>query len=82
MLSQLIGSDMVTLEMKYHLHCLVQYYRKAKHIESCDSSTTEHEKLIAAQAFSELVEYIEFQHGETQVLNMGNIYQLYMSRIR
>ena len=49
--------------------CLVTYYRKAKVAEASESSETEQENLNVAQAFAELIEYIESQHGETPVLN-------------
>ena len=56
-------------------------YRDAANIESADYDGDNLTKFLKAQAFADLVDYIESQRGSTAVFKMSDIVHLYSSRL-
>ena len=76
-----LSSDMIAIDAAYHLNCLTKLYRDAANIESADYDGDNLTKFLKAQAFAELVYYIESQRGITAVFKLSDIVHLYSSRL-
>ncbi|KAG7165094.1 hypothetical protein Hamer_G004870 [Homarus americanus] len=63
---------MIAIDADYHRACLSRAYRKADAVE-CDSSESYAAKVIKAQAFNELLDYIEDHCGSGTVLSMTKL---------
>ena len=81
LLRKLSSGDMIAIDAAYHLNCLTKLYRDAANIESADYDGDNLTKFLKAQAFAELVDYIESQRGITAVFKMSDIVHLYSSRL-
>lgn len=78
---QLSAGDMMAQDMEYHLKCLVKLYWEAAACLAKENYTDYPEVVAKAQAFSELIEYLESLRECKSVLSMGEIYHLYLSRV-
>ena len=78
---KLSTGDMMAQDMLYHLECLVKLYRDAAACLAKENDVDYPEVVAKAQAFSELIEYLESLRGSKNVLSMGDIYHLYLSRL-
>ena len=63
MLSKISGGDLVAIEAKYHLNCLVSYRNKYRSMQRAtstgDSLNCTEEPILQARAFADLVSHIE-----------------------
>lgn len=78
---KLSAGDMMVQDMEYHCDCLVKLYREAAAFVAKENDADYPEVVAKAQAFSELMEYLESLRGSKSVLSMGEIYHLYISRL-
>ena len=73
---KLSEGDMIALDAVYHLACLSSLYRKADAVDH-GSSESHSVKIIKAQTFEELIDYIEDHRGSGTVLSMAKLTALY-----
>lgn len=62
LLSRISGGDLIAIEAKYHINCLVAYknrYRSAQRACASESSNSAEENVLQARAFAEVISYIE-----------------------
>ena len=81
LIGELSAGDMMAKNMEYHLDCLVKLYREAAACMAKEKEEDYPEAVIKAQAYSELIEYIESHRVSRSVLSMGQLYNLYISRL-
>ena len=81
LISKLLAGDMIAQAFEYHLYCLIKLYRQAAACQSLQDDSAYPEIVAKAQAFSELVEYLESLRGSKSVLSMAELYHLYTSRL-
>ena len=86
LLAKLSADDMIAIEAKYHLRCLVKLYNQAKAVESQDNAG---KKLSCnhALAFAQLVEYINEKQSDDNnntapVFKLSVLTKLYDSRLQ
>ena len=84
LLSKISGGDLIAIEAKYHLNCLVAYrnqYRSTQRAPGDISNTTE-EKVLQERVFMELVSYIEGNvDSGTFIFKLSELHLLYESRL-
>ena len=86
LLSKIPGSDIVALESKYHINCLVSYknrYRSFKRANACSSqSGNAEESVIQARTFVELLSHIEgnVENG-TYFFKLTELHSLFENRL-
>ena len=81
LLRRLSIGNMIAIDARYHLKCLATLYQKAAAIEQTNSPDNSSTALLKAQAFADLVEYIEAQCGSGTVFKMAELAKLYSSRL-
>ena len=72
---------MIAIDAVYHLSCLVKLYRQAASIECAENDENDQSRFLKAQAFADLVDYIESQRGTGSVFKTAEIVNLYSSRL-
>ena len=77
---KLSASGMIAIDAAYHLNCLTKLYRDAANIASADYDGDNLNKFLKAQAFAELVDYIESPTRITAMFKMSYIVHLYYSQ--
>lgn len=88
LMSKLSGGDLVAIEAKYHLNCLVAYrnqYRSMQRAASSDDgTTTTDEKILQARAFADLVFHIEgmLENDTYNIFKLSELHELYINRLR
>ena len=61
-MSRISGGDIIAIEAKYHINCLVSYknrYRSIRRAHVSESSSNTEGRVLQARAFSELISNIE-----------------------
>ncbi len=61
LLARISGGDLIAIEAKYHLNCLITFinkYRSAKRAQN-DLTISQEDKFIEAEVFVDLISYIE-----------------------
>ena len=84
LLGQLSAGDMVALEAKDRINCLVGLYNHARKAKSEGSKNTYLERRVSAIVFAELVLYIEetrLNEETAQFFMLADLVQLYQSRM-
>ena len=69
------------IDAVYHLSCLVKLYRQAASVECAENDENDQSRFLKAQAFADLVDYIESQRGTGSVFKTADIVNLYSSRL-
>lgn len=85
LLAKLGSSDMIALEAKYHIKCLLALYNRARKVRSTQLKTANEEDKILAVVFAELVVYIEDARSKESiapVFKLADMAQLYRSRLQ
>ena len=80
LLAKLSAGDMIAIDAVYHLLCLAKLYKQAKSVENYDNDPPI-TGMLKAQAFSELVNFIESYRGTSTVFIMADLVNLYSSRL-
>ena len=85
LLSKIMGTDLVAIEAKYHINCLVSYknrYRSALRAHASERSDTTEENVLRALVFAELVSFIEgnVENG-TYLFKLNDLYLLFEKRL-
>lgn len=81
LLAKLSAGDMIALEAKYHLQCLVSLYNKANLMET-DISLNNNDKLSQGIALAEFLTYIDEERNNGEVapiFKLSDIVKLYSS---
>ncbi|MGH0140059.1 UNVERIFIED_CONTAM: hypothetical protein FKN15_071279 [Acipenser sinensis] len=81
LLARLAPGDMIALEAKYHLKCLVKLYNRAADSTGADEDLDGHLRDIA---FTELVAYMEDFHMEesvSPVFQLADLAHMYKARL-
>lgn len=84
LLPKLSMGDMVALEAKYHIKCLVSLYNHARKVKGEAQQGTNHESEISGIVFAELVMYIEETRVDTgiaplfKLVDLANLYKSIM----
>ena len=75
-LKKLLKGNLIAINAVYHLACVSNFYRRA---EALDREASENNtlKIIKAQVFNELLDYVEDQCGTRTVLSMAKLTSLY-----
>ena len=85
LLSRISGGDLIAIEAKYHIHCLVAYknrYRSAQRACASESSNTTEENVLRARAFAELISYIEGNvDNGTYIFKLAELHNVYENRL-
>jgi len=81
LLRKLSSGDMIAIDAVYHLTCLTKLYRQAASIECPEDQGDHKTKFLKAQAFAELVDYIESRRNTPTVFKMADVAYLYSSRL-
>ena len=81
LIRKLSSGDMIAIDAVYHLSCLVKLYRQAASIECAENDENDQSRFLKAQAFADLVDYIESQRGTGYVFKTAEIVNLYSSRL-
>ena len=86
LLSRISGGDLIAIEAKYHINCLVAYknrHRSAQRACASESSGTTEENILQARAFAELISYIEgIVENGTYIFKLAELHDLYENRLR
>ena len=77
------GVDLIALEGKYHLACLIQYRNSYRsHLRQSSTPTNSDRDMAKARAFAELVSYVENSLGEgIPVFKVSDFRQSYENRL-
>ena len=67
------------MQCTYHLSCLVKLYRQAASIECAENDENDQSRFLKAQAFADLVDYLESQRGTGSVFQTAEIVNLYIT---
>ena len=84
LLARLSMGDMVALEAKYHVKCLVALYNRARRVKTDAQQGTDREREISGIVVTEFVMYIEETHLETStapVFKLADLAHHYKSRM-
>ena len=78
LIAKLSAGDLIAINAEYHLPCLTKLYRKARsELNKAERNDSTSVQTAKAQAFSDLVEYIECQRGSgIPVLHMSDLCDL------
>ena len=82
LIGKLSVGDLIAIDACYHLKCLIGLYRKAKAVESSDDNEAHLTKVIKAQAFADLVSYIESLRDSCKSIKMSDVCKLYSTRLQ
>ncbi len=86
LLSRISGGDLIAIDAKYHINCLVAYknhYRSAQRACASESSNTTEKNVLQARAFAELISYIEGNvDNGTYIFKLVELQNLYEKRLR
>ncbi len=86
LLSRISGGDLIAIDAKYHINCLVAYknrYRSAQRACASESSNTTEKNVLQARAFAELISYIEGNvDNGTYIFKLVELHNLYEKRLR
>ena len=85
LLGKLSSGDLIAQEAVYHPICLLSLYRNSeKKTEDEDTSENEFNKLINAQVFAELAQYMEqeINDGTKNVFKLVDLADLYKQRVK
>lgn len=84
LIGKLASGDMVAIEAKYHLKCLVKLYNKARNVSSCYAekvASSSFEPIDAEElAFAELVAFID-ESLQVEELRSFCLYQILLGFI-
>ncbi len=79
LLSRISGGDLIAIDAKYHINCLVAYkshYRSAQRV--CVSVSSIENNVLQARAFTELISYIEGNvDNGTYIIKLAVLHNLY-----
>ncbi|KAG1654981.1 Glycine receptor subunit alpha-3 [Nymphon striatum] len=83
LLAKLSEGDVIAIEMKYHLKCLVSLYNRAKSTACQQPPHNQIYEMYHSIAFAELVTYIEEELTEmiTPVIKLANMVKMYSTRL-
>ena len=86
LLARIVGGDMIAMEVKYHLKCMVNlrnHYRSLVRKSDNDAWVHTTERVIESHVFVELTTYIEqiVESGET-VFKLSEIHSLYTNHLK
>ena len=83
LIAKLSAGDLIAIDGVYHLTCLTKLYRKCDAIENeIDTNDNIFIRTVTAQAFSDLVEYVEAERdSDKPFLNMSELSNLYLSSL-
>jgi hypothetical protein len=73
------GHDTTAINTVYHLNCLSRLYKKAKSVDNVEQDSSL--AMLKAQAFSELVDFVESHRGTSTVFIVAELVDLYTSRL-
>ena len=78
--SELSHTDVVAINAIYHLRCLTELYRQQDAVHR-NIHNNYNDQVILAQAFNDLIEYIECQRGCGVKLTMKTLTNMYEKRL-
>ena len=61
LIGKLSSGDLVAINAVYHLQCLMKLHRQAMNIEAAGDNLNHEARFLWAQAFADLVDYVESQ---------------------
>ena len=94
-MSRISGGDIIAIEAKYHINCLVSYkncYRSMRRAHVSESSSnTEGRRVLQARAFSELISNIEdniengtylFKSSPQYLFKLKDLHDMFTNRLQ
>lgn len=83
LLGRISEGDLVAIEAKYHLDCLISLRNRSLCSQKKrDSTTGDNEKMDESRAFVELVEYIDrYVDNGTKLFKLAELHSLYVTRL-
>uniref|UniRef100_UPI00358EABF1 uncharacterized protein n=1 Tax=Myxine glutinosa TaxID=7769 RepID=UPI00358EABF1 len=84
LMTRIVGGDLIAMEAKYHLACLVKLRNRNRSLTRKASQTPENtdEKMNESRAFVELTSYIEKSvDSGTLLFKLSEIHSLYVNRL-
>lgn len=84
LLSRIVGGDLIAMEAKYHLTCMVKLRNRYRSLTRKQNQTPEDtdEKMNESRAFVELTRYIEESvNSGTLLFKLSEIHSLYVTRL-
>ncbi|KAG0711095.1 hypothetical protein GWK47_021370 [Chionoecetes opilio] len=83
LLAKLAGSDMITLEAKYHAKCLAHFYNRHRRSEAASSEEESADHPLYGIAFAELVSYMGDAREDdiAPVFKLADLAKLYQFRL-
>ena len=86
LMSRISGGDIIAIEAKYHINCLVSYknrYRSMRRAHVSESSSNTEGRVLQARAFSELISNIEdnIENG-TYLFKLKDLHDMFTNRLQ
>jgi hypothetical protein len=85
LLAKILGVNLVAIEAKYHLDCLMRYrnkYRSARNLPGC-SYLSQQDRLLQGIVFAEIVTHIEGDIEEGKyIFKLKDLHSFYESSLR
>ena len=86
LMSRISGGDIIAIEAKYHINCLVSYknrYRSMQRAHVSESSSNTEGRVLQARAFSELISNIEdnIENG-TYLFKLKDLHAMFTNRLQ
>ena len=86
LLARISGGDIVAIEAKYHIECLVKYknsYRSAQRAAVSQYSKIVENRCLQALVFAEVVAYIENEvENGTNIFKLSELHMIYENRLQ
>ena len=81
LIAKLTDGDLIALDAQYHLTCLTQLYRRANAKEAGECNDSKEVTMAKAQAYSELVAYLESNRCTGMVFKLAELCKMYKSSL-
>ncbi len=86
LMSRIFGGDIIAIEAKYHLNCLVSFknrYRSMQREHASENSSNTEERVLQARAFSDLILNIEdsIRNG-TYLFKLKDLFNMFTNRLQ
>ena len=85
LLARIANTDVIAMEAKYHLLCLVQIQNRHRSFllqKRSDNSSVRDEQMSEARALTELMTYIEISAADNNyIFQLNDLYNLYVNRL-
>ena len=86
LLARISGGDIVAIEAKYHIECLVKYknsFRSAQRAAASQCSKKDENRCLQALVFAEVVAYIENEvENGTNIFKFSELHMIYENRLQ